>query len=50
MTFTSLGRSVAWLEAEWLRLWVATGRPVIHDADAAFLAFCRVRAERARPN
>lgn len=44
------GFDTHWLEAEWLRLWTSTGRPVIHDADAAFLAFCRARAERARPN
>lgn len=44
------GFDTHWLEAEWLRLWASTGRPVIHDADAAFLAFCRSRAARARPN
>jgi plasmid replication initiation protein len=43
------GFDTHWLEAEWLRLWQATGRPVIHDPDAAFLAFCRARADRARP-
>lgn len=36
-----------WLEAEWLRLWRATGRPRLNSPDAAFLAFCRSRAARA---
>ena len=44
------GFDTHWLEAEWLRFWAATGRPVLHDPDAAFLAFCRSRADRARPN
>lgn len=35
-----------WLEAEWLRLWHVTGRPTLRSPDAAFLAFCRSRAER----
>lgn len=41
------GFDTHWLEAEWLRFWAATGRPALHDAEAAFLAFCRSRAERA---
>jgi plasmid replication initiation protein len=35
-----------WLEAEWLRLWHATGRPRLRSPEAAFLAFARVRAAR----
>jgi plasmid replication initiation protein len=38
-----------WLEAEWRRMWQASGRPVLHSPDAAFLAFARARAARARP-
>jgi plasmid replication initiation protein len=37
-----------WLEAEWRRMWRATSRPVLHSPDAAFLAFVRARAARAR--
>ena len=37
-----------WLEAEWRRLWHATGRPPLRSPEAAFLAFARVRAARAR--
>ena len=33
-----------WLEAEWLRLWQGSGRPVLRNPEAAFLAFCRARA------
>ena len=36
-----------WLEAEWLRLWRASGRPELRDPEAAFLAFARARALRA---
>jgi plasmid replication initiation protein len=36
-----------WLEAEWLRLWRASGRPDLRSPEAAFLAFARVRAARA---
>ena len=36
-----------WLEAEWLRLWQASGRPELRSPEAAFLAFCRSRAARA---
>jgi hypothetical protein len=35
-----------WLEAEWLRMWHASGEPELHSPDAAFLAFARLRAER----
>ncbi len=35
-----------WLEAEWLRLWRASGRPDLRNPEAAFLAFARVRAAR----
>jgi hypothetical protein len=35
-----------WLEAEWLRMWRASGEPELHSPDAAFLAFARARAER----
>lgn len=35
-----------YLEAEWLRLWQATGRPRLRSPDAAFLAFARARAAR----
>ena len=36
-----------WLEAEWLRLWQGSGRPVLRSPEAAFLAFCKARAGRA---
>jgi hypothetical protein len=36
-----------WLEAEWRRMWNASGRPVLHSPEAAFLAFARARATRA---
>jgi plasmid replication initiation protein len=35
-----------WLEAEWRRMWHASGRPVLHSPEAAFLAFARARAAR----
>lgn len=35
-----------WLEAEWVRMWIATGRPRLSSPDAAFLAFAKARAER----
>lgn len=35
-----------WLEAEWRRLWIATGRPPLRSPEAAFLAFARARAAR----
>ena len=33
-----------WLEAEWLRIWAASGRPRLTSPEAAFLAFARARA------
>lgn len=36
-----------WLEAQWRAHWVATGRPRLRSADAAFLAFARARVARA---
>lgn len=35
------------LEREWQEMWIDTGCPKLHDPDAAFLAFCRRRAEKA---
>ena len=35
-----------WLEREWRDMWVDTGKPQVHNPDAAFLAFCRRRAEK----
>lgn len=35
-----------WLEAEWRRLWIATGRPPLRSPEAAFVAFARARAAR----
>jgi len=35
------------LEAAWQEMWLDTGCPRLHDANAAFLAFCRRRAEKA---
>jgi plasmid replication initiation protein len=40
------GYDPAWLEAEWRGFWVASGRPALRDAEAAFLAFARARAAR----
>jgi plasmid replication initiation protein len=34
------------LEAEWRRLWQATGRPPLRSPEAAFLAFAKARARR----
>jgi plasmid replication initiation protein len=34
------------LEAEWRRLWQATGRPQLKSPEAAFVAFARARAAR----
>jgi hypothetical protein len=36
-----------WLEAEWLRHWRASGRPVLRRPEAAFVAFARSRAARS---
>lgn len=41
------GYDAHWLEAEWLRMWQASGRPALTSPDAAFLAFARARAARA---
>ena len=35
-----------WLEAEWVRMWVASGRPRLTSPEAAFLAFAKGRAAR----
>lgn len=35
-----------WLEAEWRAMWAARGRQRLLSPDAAFLAFCRLRARR----
>ena len=37
------------LEQEWRDMWVASGMPVIHHPDKAFVAFCKARAKR-RPS
>lgn len=37
------------LERDWQEMWMDTGCPKLHDADRAFLAFCRRRAEKSRP-
>ncbi|UXN05103.1 replication initiator protein A [Bartonella sp. HY406] len=40
------GWDIYFLKDEWLSFWDATGRPVLHDPNAAFLAFCRRRYEK----
>jgi plasmid replication initiation protein len=35
-----------WLEAEWVRMWIASGRPRLSSPEAAFIAFARSRAAR----
>ena len=35
------------LERAWQDMWIETGCPKLHDPDAAFLAFCRRRAEKS---
>jgi hypothetical protein len=42
------GMDPYYLEAEWLRLWHATGRPALRSPEAAFIAFARARAARQR--
>lgn len=37
------GYDVHWLEQEWRRWWCESGRPVLQDADKAFIAFCKRR-------
>ena len=44
------GWDVHALEADWREMWLDTGCPELHDPDKAFLAFCRRRAEKARPS
>lgn len=34
------------LESEWQGMWIDSGCPKLHDPNAAFLAFCRRRAEK----
>jgi plasmid replication initiation protein len=34
------------LESEWQEMWIDSGCPKLHDPNAAFLAFCRRRAEK----
>lgn len=43
------GYDVYELEQQWREFWVDTGRPILRDPDAAFVAFCRRRAEK-NPN
>jgi plasmid replication initiation protein len=40
------GYDVYFLEQEWRDFWVDSGRPILHDADKAFIAFCKARAKR----
>lgn len=40
------GHDVYFLEQEWRDMWVATGMPMLHDANKAFVAFCKMRAKR----
>ncbi|MEM7669204.1 MAG: replication initiator protein A, partial [Pseudomonadota bacterium] len=40
------GYDAHYLEREWQEMWMETGCPKLHDPDAAFLAFCRRRAEK----
>ena len=44
---TAPGYDPYWLEAEWRRWWRGSGKPVLRNPDAAFLAFARSRAARA---
>lgn len=37
------GYDVYYLESEWQRFWVSTGKPTLDSPDAAFIAFCRKR-------
>lgn len=39
------GYDVYYLEGEWRRFWIDSGRPEFRSADAAFIAFCRKRHE-----
>ena len=38
------GYDTHFLQAEWQAMWLASGRPHLRSANAAFLAFCRKRA------
>jgi plasmid replication initiation protein len=40
------GYDVYHLEMEWREMWVTTGQPPLHDADKAFIGFCKSRAKR----
>ena len=40
------GYDVYALEQQWREFWVDTGKPILHDPDKAFIAFCRSRAKR----
>lgn len=41
------GFDVAWLEREWQQWWSESGKPVLQNPDAAFIAFCKRRYERS---
>jgi plasmid replication initiation protein len=43
------GYDVHYLEQEWRRFWVDSGRPELKNADAAFIGFCKSRYTR-NPN
>ncbi|MEO1643537.1 MAG: replication initiator protein A [Chloroflexota bacterium] len=43
------GYDVHYLEQEWLSFWEDSGKPKMHHADAAFIAFCHRRYKR-NPN
>lgn len=40
------GYDIYYLEEEWREFWVDSGKPELKDAGAAFIAFCRRRAEK----
>lgn len=41
------GHDIYHLEREWRNWWDESGRPALHDADKAFISFCKSRYERA---
>jgi hypothetical protein len=41
------GADVYALEADWRAFWVASGRPKLRAADAAFVGFVKMRAEKS---
>ena len=43
------GADVYALEADWRAFWAASGRPKIRAADAAFVGFVKMRAEKGGP-